>query len=162
MGRIHETGTDRDVIGRPTESTTIDPRRLSVSEPQTRVYKGWPIPPHWNQGCLWLCFLPVNPVPQTGLPCLASGERMCLVLQRLELPEWTGTPGGASPFSVVKGSSGGLGAMWVGSWEVEGDFDQDLKWINKLINRKKNKKNYDWVIGCTYIFMCLCIGNNSS
>ena len=38
------------------------------------AWSSWGSPNNWSGGCPWTCCLPVDPVPLTGLSCLASEE----------------------------------------------------------------------------------------
>ena len=48
-------------------------------------------------------FLPVNPIPITWLPWLASVERMCLVLKWLNVSGWDDARSEDFPFSEETG-----------------------------------------------------------
>jgi hypothetical protein len=61
---------------------------------------------------------------------------MHLVLQWLDVPGWVGSSGGTSPFSDMKGSGNhGRGHVWGGG--EEGHWNRNVKWINKLMGKKK-------------------------
>ena len=91
-------------------------------------------PNNWSRYILWLCSLPVDPITLTGMPCLAP------VVEDAPSPvvTWAARIGwyprwGAPPSQKWRGGTMMGGVIREGE---RGCCYWDVKWINKLINRK--------------------------
>jgi len=88
-------------------------------------YEAWS-PNNWSRSWPWLCCLPVDPVPLTGLSCLASVGEGVPSPAATWLPAWVDTGLGDAPlFSEEKGMGDRGGAVWEGTTRSGGcDLDE--------------------------------------
>ena len=78
------------------------------------------VPNDWSGGYPKSCFLSMRYVLLAGLRCLSCWERICLALQRLDVPGWEDTQG--SPYRL-RGEGKDDGGRIVGrgdqAWGIE-------------------------------------------
>lgn len=98
------------------------------------------VPNNWCVGCPWICCRSVNPLPLTRPPCLASvGEdRPSPAVTWCARVKWYQ---GSLWLLRGKGEEGmGEGAVGGGSRRRR-DAYLDVKWINKLMRKRKQTTN---------------------
>lgn len=96
---------------------------------------GWSLcwfPNNWNGGYPWISCLPIDPVPLTGLPCLASvGKEMSSPAVTCAVSR-IATQGNVPHFSAEKVKREWGGRVFVRSTEKV--WYWDVKWIYKFKN----------------------------
>lgn len=153
-GKDWRTQKGHDSTRRPTESN-LDPWGLpetpSTSKEQSRAgpnchlscfhicrctaWSSYGSPNNWSRGLPWLCCLPMDCAPLTGLSCLASEGEDVPSPQWLEVPGWVDSKGWTSPFSEVKRRVGVEEGRCEGGTGRQGGCNGDVKWMNEWINK---------------------------
>lgn len=87
-------------------------------------------PNNWSRVLAWLYWLPVDPVPLNRLYLASMGDVPIDAVNWGSRVSWFSGKGGEWKGGTVRGGQGELGGKW--------DCDWDVRWINKLINRKEN------------------------